>query len=149
MACGTACAVAIIFAISTLFFPLLLNRKAIIGYKHNFPIAAQRALRAATRERAGLAFEGLVLGMIAGMFLVLLGGKMGKMSSVCTLAATAFVVQSLYYMLSPKSVWVLKHLHTPGERHSWLRLYREYQKAYYGSIVAGIVGAGLLGYGLC
>lgn len=149
MACGTACAVAIIFAISTLFFPLLLNRKAIMGYKREFPIVAQRALRAATRERAGLAFEGLVLGMIAGMFLVLLAGKMGKMSSVCTLAATAFVVQFFYYMLSPKSVWVLKHLHTPGERHSWLRLYREYQKAYYGSIIAGIVGAGLLGYGLC
>ena len=106
-------------------------------------------LKVATKERAGLAFEGLVLGMIAGAFLVLLSGKMGKMSGVCVLAATAFVVQFMYYILSPKSEWVLRHLHTPAERHGWLRMYREYQKAYYGSILAGIVGAGLLGYGLC
>ena len=149
MACGTACAVAIIFAISTLLFPLLLNTKIIKSYKRELPVAAQRALKVATREGAGLAFEGLVLGMIAGAFLVLLSGKMGKMSGVCVLAATAFVVQFMYYMLSPKSEWVLRHLHTPSERHGWLRMYREYQKAYYGSILAGIIGAGLLGYGLC
>ena len=137
------------FAISTLLFPLLLNIKFIKSYKRELPVAAQRALKVAKKERSGLAFEGLVLGMIAGAFLVLLSGKMRKMSGVCVLAATAFVVQFMYYMLSPKSEWVLRHLHTPAERHGWLRMYREYQKAYYGSILASIVGAELLEYGLC
>ena len=103
MACGTVCAVAIIFAISTLLFPLLLNKNVIKSYKRELPVAAQRALKVATKERAGLAFEGLVLGMIAGAFLVLLSGKMSKISGVCVLVATAFVVQFVYYMLSPKS----------------------------------------------
>jgi hypothetical protein len=65
------------------------------------------------------------------------------------LASIAFVVQFFYYMLSPKSVWVVKHLRSAEQRRDWLRVYRAYQKAYYGSIAVGVIGAGLLGYGLC
>jgi len=147
--CGTACFVAVVFALSTLLFPLLLNRGIVGGYRSRLPPAAQVALKAATKERATLAFQGLVLGMIIGAAAVLFSGKMGKAMGVCVLASVAFVVQFLYYMLSPKSVWVVKHLRSAEQRKDWLRVYREYQKAYYGSIAIGVVGAGLLGYGLC
>lgn len=147
--CGTACFVAMIFALSTLLFPLLLNRVIVGDYRLRLPPAAQIALKTATKERAKLAFQGLVLGMIIGAAAVLLSGKMGKVTGVCVLASIAFVVQFLYYMLSPKSTWVVKHLRSTEQRNDWVRVYREYQKAYYGSFAVGIIGAGLLGYGLC
>jgi hypothetical protein len=147
--CGTACFVAVVFALSTLLFPLLLNRDIVGGYRARLPPAAQVALKAASKERATLAFQGLVLGMIVGTGTVLLLGKMGRAMGACVLASIAFVVQFLYYMLSPKSVWVVKHLRSTEQRKDWLRVYREYQKAYYGSIAVGVAGAGLLGYGLC
>jgi hypothetical protein len=147
--CGTACFVAVVFALSTLLFPLLLNRGIVGDYRSRLPPAAQAALKVATKERAMLAFQGLVLGMIVGAIAVLLMGKRGKAAGVCVLASVAFVVQFLYYMLSPKSAWVVKHLRSAEQRKDWVRVYREYQKAYYGSIAIGVVGAGVLGYGLC
>lgn len=147
--CGTACFVAVVFALSTLLFPLLLNRGVVAGYRSRLPPAAQAALGVATKERAMLAFQGLVLGMIVGAIAVLLMGKRGKAAGVCVLASVAFVVQFLYYMLSPKSAWVVQHLRSAEQRKDWVRVYREYQKAYYGSIAIGVIGAGVLGYGLC
>jgi hypothetical protein len=147
--CGTACFVAVVFTLSTLLFPLLLDREVVGSYHSKLPPAAQTALKAATKERSMLAFRGLVLGMIVGAVTVLLLGKTGKAMGVCVLASIAFVVQFLYYMLSPKSAWVVKHLHTTEQRKDWVKVYREYQTGYYGSIAIGVIGAGLLGYGLC
>jgi hypothetical protein len=149
MVCSTSCLVAVVFALSTVLFPLLLDKAFVKGYKNELPVAAQKALKVATAERSVLAFQGLVLGLIFGAILVLLSGKMARMASVCVLAASAFVIQFLYYMLSPKSTWVVKHLHTPEEREGWVRMYRHYQKAYYGSLALGVAAAGLLGYGIC
>lgn len=147
--CGTACFVAVVFTLSTLLFPLLLDQGVVGNYRSRLSPTAQTALKAATKERTMITFQGLVLGMIIGAVAVLLLGKTGKAIGVCVLASIAFVVQFLYYMLSPKSAWVVKHLHSTEQRKDWVKVYRQYQTAYYGSIAIGVIGAGLLGYGLC
>ena len=49
----------------------------------------------------------------------------------------------------PKKEWMLNHLKTDEQKEQWLKVYRAFSWNYHLSIALGLVGAGLLGYGLC
>ena len=52
-------------------------------------------------------------------------------------------------MLMPKKEWMLNYLKTDEQKEQWLKVYRAFSWNYHLSIAIGLVGAGLLGYGLC
>jgi hypothetical protein len=69
---------------------------------------------------------------------------MNTTSLVCTVVATAFITNYFYYMLSPKSDWMLNHMNNKEEIKAWLLMYREMQFNYHMGLVLGIISAGLL-----
>ena len=75
--------------------------------------------------------------------------KMSKISMVCLTASTVFVVQYFYYILSPKSDWILLHLDTAEQKEKWLNIYRSMQYNCHISVVLGIVAAAALAYSFC
>ena len=75
--------------------------------------------------------------------------KLTKMSMICTTASTVFIVQYLYYILSPKSDWILLHLNTQEQKERWLDIYRTMQYNCHLSVALGIIAAAALSNSFC
>ena len=51
-----------------------------------------------------------------------------------------------YYMLSPKTDWMLSHMNNEKEIKSWLLMYREMQFNYHMGLALGIIAVGILAF---
>ena len=71
---------------------------------------------------------------------------MSNTALVCTVIATAFVTNYFYYILHPKSDWMLDHLQNKQEIKAWLLMYREMQYNYHMGLVLGIVAVGVFAF---
>ena len=65
---------------------------------------------------------------------------------VCTVMATCFLTNYFYYMLIPKSDWMLNHVNSSEQTKAWLQMYREMSYNYHMGIALGIVGVGILAF---
>jgi hypothetical protein len=71
---------------------------------------------------------------------------MGNLGMVCLVIAVSFTTNYFYYMLSPKSKWMLNEIKTEEQTKAWLVMYRHMQVYYHTSFVLGIIGTGLFAY---
>ena len=53
----------------------------------------------------------------------------------------------LYYMLMPKSKYMLEVINDDEQNELWLEVYREMQLRYWGGFLLGVVGFALIGAG--
>ena len=71
---------------------------------------------------------------------------MNTTSLVCTVIATCFLTNYFYYLIHPKSDWMLNHMQNDNEVKAWLLMYREMQFNYHFGLVLGIIGVGILAF---
>jgi hypothetical protein len=102
-------------------------------------------------ERFNQYLQGLALGFI----LVLLvnyfyGENISNSYHKTTLFLLIVLVTSLfYYLLSPKSDYMLNHLHTPKEINAWLNVYKTMKQRYIVGFILGVVASIPLSNALC
>lgn len=70
---------------------------------------------------------------------------------VCIVLATSFLTNYFYYILSPKTDWMLNHVEGPEAQakqqvQAWLQMYRTMQFYYHAGLVLGILGVGVLAF---
>ena len=111
----------------------------------------QKRYEKITKERISISYYGYGLGFILSLFIIfynikLKGVKMKTFSLVCTVMATCFLTNYFYYMLSPKSDWMLNHVNSPEETKAWLHMYREMSFNYHMGLALGIIGAGFIAF---
>jgi glucan phosphoethanolaminetransferase (alkaline phosphatase superfamily) len=100
---------------------------------------------------------GLFLGFILSMILLVCCRKYfigsgrggGNAGALCMVAAVAFSVNYFYYILSPKSDWMVLHLTSGEETRAWLTVYRTMQYNYHVGLVLGILAVVAFGNALC
>ena len=71
---------------------------------------------------------------------------MSTSALVCTVIATAFLTNYFYYMLHPKSDWMLNHMNNQEEVKAWLLMYREMSYNYHMGLTLGIIAVGILAF---
>ena len=154
MVCATSCAIAFIFIVANIYCCAFSHRSG--GVIHEFVAKLspdnQRRYAAITRERQGIYFMGLFLGFILSMILLVCCRKyfFGSRGGVlCMVAAVTFSVNYFYYILSPKSDWMVLHLKSGEETQSWLKVYRTMQYNYHVGLVLGILAVVAFGNALC
>jgi hypothetical protein len=71
---------------------------------------------------------------------------MSRAGLLCTVAAITLATNYFYYVLSPKSDWMVLHFKhdKPEDAANWLRVYRGMQVNYHVGLVLGIAGTVLL-----
>jgi hypothetical protein len=75
---------------------------------------------------------------------------MSRPGLLCSVAAITLATNYFYYMLSPKSDWMVLHFNTQNQNQNnndaanWLRVYRGMQVNYHVGLVLGIAGTILL-----
>ena len=160
MVCAASCAIAFIFIVANIYCCVFSHRSGGVIQEFVAKLSPdnQQRYAAITRERQGIYFMGLFLGFVLSMILLVCcrkyflgsGGSGGGRGGVlCMVAAVSFSVNYFYYILSPKSDWMLLHLKSGEETQAWLKVYRTMQYNYHIGLVLGILAVVAFGNALC
>lgn len=144
MVCSISCAISCIFILGMVYFYNATDQSDIVKqYKATLPLDLQQRYATITAERRRISYEGYLLGLL---FSAILCSKLHNTSLVCTVMATCFLTNYFYYMLSPKSDWMLNHTTTQDQVRAWLLMYRHMSYHYHLGIVFGIFAVGMFAF---
>ena len=152
MACAVSCMISAVFVIGMIYFYNLTDKSEVVKYyKSSLSSDLQKRYEKITNERANISYQGYALGVILSLGIIfynfkIKGSKLNTSALVCMVVATAFVTNYFYYILSPKSDWMLNHMNNKEEIKAWLLMYREMQFNYHMGLVLGIIGVGILAF---
>jgi len=152
MACSISCIISAIFIIGMIYFYNLSDKSTIVRhYKSSLSSDLQKRYEKITKERMSISYQGYALGVILSLGIIfynlkIKGAKLNNISLVCTVIATSFLTNYFYYMLYPKSDWMLNHMHNQQEVNAWLLMYREMQFNYHLGLVLGIIAVGIFAF---
>ena len=152
MACSISCAISAIFIIGMIYFYNLTDKSAIVKhYKEKLPKDLQIRYEKIARERMMISYRGYGLGVLLSLVIIfyniqIKSYKMNAFALVCTVMATCFLTNYFYYMLSPKSDWMLNHTNNQDQVKAWLQMYREMSFNYHAGLAFGIVAVGIFAF---
>ena len=152
MACLLSCAISAIFIIGMIYFYNMTNKSKIVkAYKEKMPPDLQKRYETISNERMRISYQGYALGFVLSLLFIfynykIMGFKMGNTSLVCTVIAVSFITNYFYYMLSPKSDWMLNHMNSQDQVKGWLLMYREMQFNYHAGLALGIIAVGIMAF---
>ena len=147
MVCCTSCAISCIFLIGMIYFYNATDKSEIVKqYKDTLSPDLQERYEKITAERRKISYQGYALGLLLSFVILYNRGKMNTISLVCTVIATSFLTNYFYYMLSPKSDWMLNHITNQDQIHAWLLMYRAMSYNYHLGIVFGIIAVGMFAF---
>lgn len=152
MACLLSCAISAIFIIGMIYFYNMTNKSKIVkAYKEKMPPDLQKRYETISNERMRISYQGYALGFVLSLLVIfynykIKGFKMGNTSLVCTVIAVSFITNYFYYMLSPKSDWMLNHMNSQDQVKGWLLMYREMQFNYHAGLALGIIAVAIMAF---
>ena len=152
MACTISCMISAVFIIGMIYFYNMTDKSEIVKhYKEKLPTDLQKRYENIAKERMTISYYGYGLGVILSLIIIfynlkIKGAKMNTFALVCTVMATCFLTNYFYYILSPKSDWMLNHMGNQEEVKAWLQMYREMQYNYHAGLALGIVAVGILAF---
>lgn len=147
MICGSTCGVALMFMVANVYVTLSGDTK--LKTKENFykTLSQNEILRYENivNERRNIYFQGYALGLIMSFILLALNynnkNGLSNNSMVCVVGAVTLTVNYFYYMLAPKSDYMVLHLNERKQREEWQKINRYMQVKYHVGLVLGIVAA--------
>ena len=152
MPCAVSCMISAIFIIGMIYFYNMTDKSNIVKhYKSLLSDDLKQRYETISKERTNISYQGYILGFILSLFVIFYnykfkGSKLSNTSLVCTVIAVSFITNYFYYMLSPKSDWMLNHMNSQDQVKGWLLMYREMQFNYHAGLVLGIIGVGILAF---
>lgn len=152
MPCAISCMISAIFIIGMIYFYNMTDENKIVKqYKSSLSSDLQNLYKKISRERMIISYQGYALGVVISLGIIfynlkIKSLKMNSSSLVCTVVATSFITNYFYYMLSPKSNWMLSHMNNQEEVKLWLSMYKEMQFNYHMGLVFGIIAVGMLAF---
>ena len=69
-----------------------------------------------------------------------------NMHVICIVMSISFITNYFYYILSPKSDWMLNHVNDKEQVKAWLQMYREMSYNYHLGLVLGIIAVGIFSF---
>jgi hypothetical protein len=150
MVCHISCSIALVFVIGKIYFyNATKNSKTVQNYRDKLPTNLKQLYDKISDERLRISIYGYVLGFFLSLCIIyynlkLKREKLSNTSLVCIVIATCFLTNYFYYMLTPKSEWMLNHINTPEQTKLWLQMYRTMSVYYHSGLVLGIIAVGFV-----
>jgi hypothetical protein len=153
MICKTSCFIFAAFFIGTIVMKLTIYNRPI--YKKLLATLDAEQIEKyenIIKMRSMKSLQGYVLGIILSLVVLLYNyyvpsrtSRLTTTTMVCIAGAITMLTHYFYYMLSPKSDWMLNHLKTPEQNKEWLNVYRTMSWKYHSSLLVGVISAFILG----
>lgn len=151
MVCRLSCLVAGVFIIGMIYSTNATETSGVLRkYREQLPDELNERYDKITRERRDIYYRGYMFGLVLSLVVIFLNKtrnvKMSNWSMVCTVISISFLTNYFYYLLSPKSDWMLDHIKDPEQVKAWLTMYRTMQLYYHGGLALGLVAVGVLAF---
>jgi uncharacterized membrane protein YkgB len=152
MPCSGTCLLATALIIAMIYFQNATTKSKIVQeYKKQLPSNLQNLYEKLSAERLRINYYGYTLGLVLSLIIILYNytskrNKLTNTSLVCLVIVVSFFTNYFYYILSPKSTYMLDHINSPEQTKAWLAMYREMQYNYHMGFVIGVVAVGVLAY---
>ena len=153
MPCSITCLVACGLIISMIYFHNASTKSKIVEeYKKQLPSNLQNLYEKISAERMRINYYGYSLGLIISLIIIAYNYSLNKNNSrsntslVCLVIVVSFLTNYFYYILSPKSSYMLDHINSPEQTKAWLTMYREMQYNYHMGFIIGIIAIGVLAF---
>ena len=152
--CSISCAIALVFIISMIYMNnATQNSQTIQLYQEQLPTNLKNLYAKLTNERLRIYYYGYALGFILSLIIIIYNYQKSKPSHrmtttamVCTTITVSFITNYFYYMLSPKSDYMLNHINSPEQTKAWLTMYRHMQYYFHAGLVLGIIAVAFLAF---
>lgn len=154
MKCFINCTVGLVFLIANLYcmFSVDKSNKKDKFFK-TLNLELQNKYTKIVEERRKIYYQGFILGILLSFLMVLIGSTFKKNVSnqtvVCTVLTVTLVTNYLYYILAPKSDWIILYLDSMKEREGWLDIHRTMQVKYHTGLVLGLIAVMAFSNGSC
>jgi hypothetical protein len=100
-------------------------------------------------ERLSIYIQGLLIGVILGLIVVSMLERISSLNRVCVFVVVALVFNVVYYLLMPKTTYMLQHLNSNDQVNAWLQVYKVMRQRYILGFFVGIIGYAVFAYSLC
>lgn len=153
--CKTSCCLSIIFFVSMIYFSYWKNSEnndTIKTFEHSLLPNQRQIFKSIKNERLNIYTQGYIIGLILSLCVVAYYRNtkcMTRLSMLCIIFSISFIVNYFYYILSPKSTYMVEHLETTEQKTWWVKVYRQMQFNYHMGFVFGILALLLLSNGIC
>jgi len=150
--CTVTCLIAFVIVVAMVIMNIMvMNDPFIQSYKSQLPEDIKKHYDDIVAERSRIFFTGYLIGFVLSVFVIIfnvnvLKQKMPVAAMVCLAVVVSTVVNYFYYILSPKSNYMVDLLKTEKQRQDWLQIYKSMQYYYHGSFVLGAVAVGVFAY---
>ena len=146
MICGITCIIALVFLIANIYiiFSCSNNKELKKNFLNVLNEEQKITYEKIIDERKNIYYGGYILGIILsfiGYFSIkkFTTMRFNKMSLICFVGAITFVTNYLFYILYPKSDYMLLHLNDKKQIQEWLNIYRTMQYKFHIGFVLGIL----------
>lgn len=149
MICKPTCSVAFIFLAATVYISCAKSHNTIKPFKDTLNDFQKKKYEEIAVERRNLSLKGYSLGFALSLFFIIFNyvssgkRKISYSGMICLAVSTTLVVQYLYYILSPKSQWMVNYLMTQEQKQAWLRVYRTMQFNWHAGLAIGLMTVAL------
>ena len=152
--CLINCSVGIVFLMANIFCMFSVDKYSI---KQDFFNSLDANLKAKyikiIEERRRIYYRGFVMGILLSILSVGLmynqNKKISNKTIICTTLGITFLTNYFYYILSPKSDWMVLHLNSKYQREEWLKIYRTMSVRFHLGFLLGLLAVSFLSGGSC
>ncbi len=146
MICGITCIIALVFLIANIYTILSCanDKKDKQNFLNVLSNEQKNTYEKIINERKTIYYIGYIFGILLAIFAIFIMKKVLKirfnnMSLVCLVGSIVFVTNYLFYILYPKSDYMLLHLSDKRQITEWLNIYRKMQYKFHLGFVLGII----------
>ena len=153
MLCGITCSIGLMFLFANLYVTFTADK---IKQKEDFynTLSQDKIERyeGIINERRTIYLKGYGLGLILAFISLFFYEKFGwndkkkGLNKVCFIGGITLLVNYFYYMLSPKTDYMILHLNEENQRKEWLKINKTMQFKYHIGLLLGIVASMVLAY---
>lgn len=152
MVCSVTCLLSLGLIVSMIYFYNATYRSPVVkNYRSRLGKELASKYDKIVEERKNISRMGYLIGLVLSALVIYYNqtiseNKMDSTSLVCLVLVVSFFTNYFYYILSPKSDWMLNHIKNSEESKLWLEMYRTMQYNYHLGMVFGIVAIGVFAF---
>lgn len=153
--CKTWCFVAIAFFVADIYMALTADKS---NYKDAFVKTLdndqKQKYEKIIRERRNIYFKGYAVGIVLSILFLIMTDKLKKtnlMSTgiICSVGGITLLTCYLFYIIHPKSDYMILSLSKAEQREKWLDIYRHMQLKYHMGLAFGVIAAMFMAKSTC
>jgi hypothetical protein len=153
MLCGITCSIGLMFLIANLYVTFTADKtKQKQEFYNTLSEDKIEKYESIIKERRGIYLKGYGLGLILAFISLFLYEKFGwndkrkGLNNICFIGGITLLVNYFYYMLSPKTDYMVLHLNEENQRKKWLNINKTMQFKYHIGLLLGIIASMVLSY---